>query len=52
MSADNRMIVQKIGYKWHTWMQMGDMNQEPGGYFHREFDTRDEAIDYASDVCQ
>lgn len=55
MSADNYMVVRKIGEKWHVWMVLGGYHEsdweEPCGPDHRIFDDELEAHHYAHKVC-
>ena len=48
MSADNTMVIQKRGAKWHVWMMLGEAD---GGY-HKEFDDEMAAYRYAFKVCK
>ena len=51
MSADNTMVIQKRGSRWHVWMMLGDENAEPGGGYHKMFTDELAAHHYAHEVC-
>jgi len=54
MSADNYIAVKKIDDKWHVWMVLGgyeDSDWEiPRGSYHREFNDKLDALEYAHDI--
>jgi len=56
MSADNYMQVKEIDGKWHAWMVLGGYEPQqwatPEGYYHREFSSKADALDYAFSVCE
>ena len=55
MSADNYMTVREIDGTWHVWMVLGGYDEEqweaPSGYFHKSFDDKLEALEYAHGIC-